>query len=80
MSEAYIFDAVRTPRGRGKSSGSLNIVRPVDLLGTSLNALRERNALDTSQVEDVIVGCVTQSGEQGMCELGSEPVHHGALL
>ena len=67
MSDAYIFDAVRTPRGRGKSSGSLNVVRPVDLLGTALKALRDRNDLDTSEVEDVIVGCVTQSGEQGMC-------------
>jgi acetyl-CoA C-acetyltransferase len=67
MSEAYIFDAVRTPRGRGKSSGSLNVVRPVDLLGTSLKALRDRNDLDTAEVEDVIVGCVTQAGEQGMC-------------
>ncbi|KIG17682.1 3-ketoacyl-CoA thiolase [Enhygromyxa salina] len=67
MSEAMIFDAVRTPRGKGKSSGSLYTVRPVDLLATTLRALRDRNELDTTQVDDVIAGCVTQTGEQGSC-------------
>ena len=67
MVEALIFDAVRTPRGRGKASGSLNIIRPVDLLSTSLRALQERSNLQTAEVEDVVIGCVTQSGEQGMC-------------
>ena len=67
MSEALIFDAVRTPRGKGKSSGSLYTVRPVDLLATTLRALRERNDLDTAQVDDVYAGCVTQAGEQGSC-------------
>ncbi len=67
MGEAYIFDAVRTPRGIGKAKGSLNVVRSVDLLGASLSALQQRNGFDTREVEDVVVGCVTQTGEQGTC-------------
>jgi acetyl-CoA C-acetyltransferase len=67
MSGAYVFDAVRTPRGIGKSSGSLNVVRPADLLVTVLRALRDRNAFDTREVEEIIVGCVAQTGEQGTC-------------
>jgi acetyl-CoA C-acetyltransferase len=67
MPDAYIFDSVRTPRGRGKDSGSLYTIRPVDLLAQTLVALRDRNDLDTAQVEDVVVGCVTQAGEQGSC-------------
>jgi acetyl-CoA C-acetyltransferase len=67
MSEALIFDAVRTPRGKGKSSGALYPVRPVDLLATVLRAIRDRNGLDTREVDDVIAGCVTQAGEQGSC-------------
>ncbi len=67
MPEALIFDAVRTPRGRGKESGALNVVRPIDLLAGSLRALRDRNALDTREVDDVVMGCVTQTGEQGAC-------------
>ncbi len=67
MGEAYLYDAVRTPRGRGKSSGALYPVKPVTLLTTALNGLAERNALDTNKVEDVIIGCVTQVGDQGAC-------------
>jgi len=67
VSDAMIFDAVRTPRAKGKASGGLYTVRPVDLLATALRALRDRNDLDTSQVDDVIAGCVTQTGEQGSC-------------
>ena len=67
MPQAYVFDAVRTPRGRGKETGSLHTVRPVDLLAQTLAALRDRNALDTSHVEDVVIGCVTQTGDQGAC-------------
>jgi acetyl-CoA C-acetyltransferase len=67
MTEAYIFDSVRTPRGIGKEKGGLYPVRPVDLLGTVLRALRRRSELDTREVEDVIIGCVTQTGEQGTC-------------
>ncbi len=64
---AYIYDAVRTPRGRGKSSGALYVVRPVDLLVRCLEAVRDRNGIDTAAVEDVVIGCVTQSGDQGQC-------------
>ncbi|MCX4243095.1 acetyl-CoA C-acetyltransferase [Paraliomyxa miuraensis] len=67
MPIAYLFDAVRTPRGRGKETGSLYTVRPVDLLAQSLAALRDRNALPTAEVDDVVVGCVTQAGDQGAC-------------
>lgn len=63
--EAYIYDAVRTPRGIGKKNGGLTQVSPVQLAATCLKALKERNNLDTSLVEDVITGCVTQAGEQG---------------
>ena len=67
MPQAYLFDAVRTPRGRGKETGSLYTVRPVDLLAQSLAALRDRNSLPTQEVDDVVVGCVTQTGDQGAC-------------
>ncbi|MBL4688988.1 MAG: acetyl-CoA C-acetyltransferase [Nannocystaceae bacterium] len=67
MPDAYVFDAVRTPRGRGKESGSLHTVRAVDLLAQALAALRDRNSLPTEHVEDVVIGCVTQTGDQGAC-------------
>ncbi|HVC18004.1 MAG TPA: acetyl-CoA C-acetyltransferase [Rhodanobacter sp.] len=65
MTEAYIYDAVRTPRGKGKKDGSLYQATPVWLLRTLLQALHRRNALDTALVDDVILGCVTPVGEQG---------------
>lgn len=65
MNEAYIYDAVRTPRGRGKSDGSLHDQQPLTLLTTVLTQLRDRNALDTRFLDDVIMGCVTPIGEQG---------------
>lgn len=65
MTEAYIYDAVRTPRGRGKSDGSLHTVQPVQLLTTVLQNLQDRNHLDTRLIDDVIMGCVTPIGEQG---------------
>ncbi len=67
MGDAYLFDAVRTPRGRGKSSGGLYPVKPVTLLETVFQALQQRNELETSKVDDVIIGCVTQVGDQGAC-------------
>lgn len=67
MGEAFIYDAVRTPRGRGRSSGALHDVKPVDLLAGVLRGLADRIGLDTSTVDDVAIGCVTQSGEQGGC-------------
>lgn len=63
--EAYIYDAVRTPRGRGKSDGSLHEIQPIDLLATVLKAIKNRNDLDTSFIDDVIMGCVSPIGEQG---------------
>ncbi|MFD1143988.1 acetyl-CoA C-acetyltransferase [Larkinella insperata] len=65
MPQAFIYDAVRTPRGRGKSDGSLHDVQPVQLLSVVLGELKNRNQLDTSLVDDVIMGCVTPVGEQG---------------
>ncbi|MEO1652771.1 MAG: acetyl-CoA C-acetyltransferase [Bacteroidota bacterium] len=65
MAEAFIYDAIRTPRGKGKSDGSMHEVQPVKLLTTLLKALKDRNDLDTSLVEDVIAGCVSPVGEQG---------------
>ena len=65
--EAFIFDAVRTPRGRGKKDGALHGVTPMELAATTLRALRTRNQLDTRLVDDVVLGCVTPVGEQGAC-------------
>lgn len=65
MNEAYIYDAARTPRGRGKADGALHTTQPIHLLTTVLKAIRERNDLDTSLVEDAIMGCVSPVGEQG---------------
>ncbi len=65
MTDAYIFDAVRSPRGRGKKDGSLHEVTALSLSAQMLNAIRDRNDIDTSAVEDVIWGCVTPVGEQG---------------
>ena len=66
MKEAYIFDSVRTPRGRGKKTGSLHEVKPINLLASLFKALSNRNNnFDTSEVDDVVLGCVTPIGEQG---------------
>jgi acetyl-CoA C-acetyltransferase len=67
MAEAMVFDAIRTPRGRGKSSGSLHEVKPISLLTGVLKELQKRHDLDTAQVDDVVMGCVTPVGEQGSC-------------
>ncbi|WP_320820089.1 acetyl-CoA C-acetyltransferase [Thalassolituus sp.] len=65
MTEAYIFDAVRTPRGRGKKDGSLHSVTPVNLMSGLLRELQKRNDLDTSKLDDVVLGCVEPVMEQG---------------
>jgi acetyl-CoA C-acetyltransferase len=65
MTEAFIYDAVRTPRGKGRASGALHGSTPIHLAVTALQALRDRNRLDTAQVDDVILGCVEPVGEQG---------------
>ncbi len=65
MTDAYVFDHVRTPRGKGKPDGALHEVTPVNLVVQVLNGLRDRTGLDTSRVDDVILGCVMPVGEQG---------------
>ena len=67
MSDAYIYDAVRSPRGKGRKDGGLHEVTSVALSAKVLNAVKERNNLDGHAVEDVIWGNVTQVGEQGGC-------------
>ncbi len=67
MTEAYIYDAIRTPRGKGRKDGSLHEVTSARLSAGVLNALKERNNLEGHAVEDVIWGNVTQVGEQGGC-------------
>ena len=62
---AYIFDAVRTPRSKGKPGGSLYEVKPIDLAAGLFRALQTRHDLDTSYVDDVVMGCVMPVGEQG---------------
>jgi acetyl-CoA C-acetyltransferase len=65
MTDAFIFDAVRTPRGKGRSSGALHGSTPISLAITALQALRDRNTLDTAFVDDIVLGCVEPAGEQG---------------
>jgi acetyl-CoA C-acetyltransferase len=77
MSDAYIYDAVRTPRGKGRPDGSLHEVTSVRLSAETLNELKRRNDLDTSAVEDVIWGNVTQVGEQGACMARSAVLYAG---
>jgi hypothetical protein len=65
MPDAFIYDAVRTPRGRGKPDGSLHEVSTLRLAETALRAIRDRNELDTTLVDDVVLGCVDPVGEAG---------------
>ncbi|TCB78554.1 acetyl-CoA C-acetyltransferase [Acinetobacter sp. ANC 4173] len=65
MSEAYIIDAIRTPRGKGKKEGSLHEVKPISLVVGLLKELQQRHQLDTSKVDDIVLGCVTPIGDQG---------------
>jgi acetyl-CoA C-acetyltransferase len=65
MTDAFILEAVRTPRGRGRPDGSLHSITPIQLIAQTLAALRDRTALDTGVVDDVVLGCVTPVGEQG---------------
>ncbi len=68
MTTAYILGAARTPRGRGKKDkGALSGVHPQELLAQAINAVAERARIDKAAVDDVVVGCVTQAGEQGAC-------------
>ena len=65
MTDAYIYDHLRSPRGRGKVGGALNSITPINLATQILEGLRDRNQLDTSILDDVILGCVGPVGEQG---------------
>ena len=67
MTDAFIYDALRTPRSKGKPGGTLNEVKPIRLLAGLLEALQERHSLDTALVDDVIMGCVAPVLEQGSC-------------
>jgi acetyl-CoA C-acetyltransferase len=62
---AFVYDAIRTPRSKGKPDGSLNEVKPIDLVTTLLKEMQQRHDLDTSRVDDVMLGCVTPVSEQG---------------
>src|SRR5690242_16920247 len=65
MAEAYILDAVRTPRGRGKAGkGALSGIHPQELLAQTLNELARRTGVEKRDVEDVVIGCVSQAQEQ----------------
>lgn len=65
MTDVYIYDHVRSPRGKGRADGALSEVTPVQLAAQMLQAVRERNQLDSSLIEDVLLGCVVPVGEQG---------------
>jgi len=68
MTDVFIYDALRTPRGRGKAGkGALSNIHPQELLAQTLNVMAERRKLDKNLVEDVAIGCVTQVKEQGAC-------------
>ncbi|WP_417347643.1 acetyl-CoA C-acetyltransferase [Ferrimonas sp.] len=62
---AYLFDAIRTPRGRGKATGALHEAKPISLITSLLASLQQRNGFDTSAVDDVVLGCVSAVGDQG---------------
>ena len=65
MAEAFVFEAIRTPRGKGKKDGSLYEVKPINLLAGLLTELQSRNDFDTAQVDDIVMGIVSPVGEQG---------------
>src|SRR5436305_4186086 len=66
MTEALVFDAIRTPRGKGKTNGSLHTTKPVDLVVGLMHEMLSRNVkLDPSRVDDIVLGCVTPIGDQG---------------
>lgn len=77
MSNAYIYDVIRTPRGKGKKDGSLHEVKPIELLKVLYTTLQERHNLNTELVEDVILGCVTAVGDQGACIAKTSSLYAG---
>ncbi len=77
MTDAYIYDAIRSPRGKGRADGALNEITSVKLSADILSSIRDRNQLDTKLIEDVIWGNVTQIGEQGGCLARSAVLYAG---
>ncbi len=75
--QAFIYDHVRTPRGRGRADGALHTVTPVNLAAQALGALATRGGLDTSLLDDVVLGCVTPIGEQGADIARAAVLHAG---
>jgi acetyl-CoA C-acetyltransferase len=75
--EAYIYDSLRTPRGRGNKKGALTGTTATQLVVTVMDELRQRHDLDTSQVEDMILGCVTQIMDQGANVAKTAAQHSG---
>lgn len=65
MIDAYIYDAIRTPRAKGKTDGALYEVKPIDLLAAVLTAIQKRNQFETAAVDDLLIGCVNPIGDQG---------------
>lgn len=65
VNDAYIFDAIRTPRGKGKKDGALSQISPIELLTPLYHAMKERNSLNWKEVEDIVLGCVSAVGDQG---------------
>lgn len=77
MTDAYIYDHVRSPRGRGKPNGSLHQITPIEVTTQMLESVRDRNELDTGYVDDVILGCVSPVGEQGAVISRLAAIHAG---
>ncbi len=77
MIEAYIFDAIRTPIGKGSKSGALSQIKPVELLSQLYSALEQRNAIQSTHIEAVALGCVGQIGEQGANIAKISTLYHG---
>jgi len=76
-SQAYIYDAIRTPRSKGKKDGALPEVKPIELASGLLRELQVRHQLDTSYVDDVMLGCTGPIGEQGGCIAKAVARHAG---
>ena len=74
MPEAWIIDAMRSPRGKGKKNGALHEVHPQRILAQVLNALRDRHGFETSEVDDVIMGCGSGSGDHAMDIANATPL------
>jgi len=77
MTDAYIYDHVRSPRGRGRANGSLHEITPIELASQVLASIRDRNGLDTSKLDDVVLGCTAPVGEQGSCIARSAVLNAG---